>query len=232
MPQPFNIRFTNKEKGNEIEVNGEIPDTDWNRLLRFKQYVMALQECGPVKNGMNVSCNVKWDIEKGLRIMAQLPNDDEISILLHRLRPFVLQNESTNFYNICGILSRYLTHSILREIIAKQRDLFSGKDFQSQIQINLNETMLNSEAVLNKWLNAFEYHRDEEKQKELELLHALLPMENSKVIFISMMIDKVKAIMEITRIVVLLEKRDGQKYQFCIFRKEGGGNDSNACTGV
>lgn len=230
MPQPFNIHFTDNEKGNEIEIKGEIPDADWSRLLRFKQHVLALQECGPVRNGMNVSWNVKWDLDKGLRIMTQLPTDDEISVLLHQLRPFILQNESTNFYNICGVLSRYLTHPMLREIIAKQRALFSGKEFQSQIQINLNEMVLNSETALNKWLNAFEYHRDEEKQKELELLHALLPLENSKAIFISMMIDKVKAIIEIARIVVLLEKRDGQKYQFCIYRRERGANNSDVCT--
>jgi len=98
---------------------------------------------------------------------------------------------------VSKLLSYRWNHPVLRDIIRRSRDLFSGKSFQSQIQIRENDVLINAEATLTKWLNAFEYHRDIEKRKELEVLHKLTPLDSSKALFIDMMLDKAQAVLRL-----------------------------------
>jgi hypothetical protein len=69
--------------------------------------------------------------------------------------------------------------------------------------------ILNSEKVLNDWLNSFEYHRDKEKRKFIESINEMFPLDASKVIFLGLLSDKVQAIRNIaifTRVVVGKQK--------------------------
>jgi len=209
MPQPFDIQFTDPSTGNVIQVKGEITDGDWEKLLRFKEYAEQLLELRAIKDGMQVKCNFKTDAKGGIDTTCEFPPDDDIAAFLHRMRPFILQKEPTSFFKVSRILHDYFDHPLIRKIIKKNSDLFSGKDFQSQIQIKINDVLINSDTILTKWLNAFEYHRDTEKQRELEELHKLIPLEYSKAIFISMIIDKAKAVLEINRMIKGLEHRSG-----------------------
>ena len=99
------------------------------------------------------------------------------------------------------MLSRRWDHPVLRGLIQRSRDLFSGKTFQAQIQIRENDVLINAETTLMQWLNAFEYHRDAEKRKALEVLHELTPLESSKVLFINMMLDKAQAVLKLHKMV-------------------------------
>jgi hypothetical protein len=45
-----------------------------------------------------------------------------------------------------------------------------------------------------KWLNAFEYHRDEDKRNEVEALHWPWPTEGSRALFLALMLDKAAAV--------------------------------------
>ena len=143
-----------------------------------------------------------------MEIVTKLPPWDDVMVFLHKFRPLGLKSEKTYFYRICNLLSKALSHPYLRSIIKEQRRVYSGKRMQSGFQIRSNDVLLNSEKVLFDWLNAYEYHRDKEKREFIEGLHKMLPLEASKVIFLSLLTEKAKAIFNLATLVrVVLGKQ-------------------------
>jgi hypothetical protein len=51
------------------------------------------------------------------------------------------------------------------------------------------------------WLNAFEYHRDQDKRARLDWLLKRIPTDVSRAIFLMLLIDKAKAVLRISDIV-------------------------------
>lgn len=205
----FNVTFIDKSSRDKVCLKGEFDDAEWSRLLSFAECADELKRLRAVQEGLNVKYSIHWNEQTGLHHKCLLPPDDVIAALLHRLRPFVLQDEPTYFFRVCKIITKRLNHHKFRAAIKHIQDLFSGKDFQSLIVIRSNEVVLNSDAALMKWLNAFEYHRDTKKREELESLHWLLPLESSRALFVSMMIDKAKAALKVAEIIRAFEKRQG-----------------------
>lgn len=220
MAQSFKIKFTDKQTGKDIIFEGEFPDEEWERLLDFSSLVDKLIKSKILGEGISVNLRINYSISSGIRYENKLPDDDDVATLLHRMRPFILQKERTSFYSICSILSRRLSHSHFRAVIERQRAEFSGKHFQGLVDISANGVTLNSDEILNKWLNGYEYHHDLEKQGEIEALHQLFPLESSRAIFINMIMDKAKAVSEIDRIIQGFKKRGGIELQFRTYKKE------------
>jgi hypothetical protein len=127
----------------------------------------------------NITIKYTFDVEKGFAWRVDnLPPEDDIAAFLLRLRPFILAKESSNFYRVCKILGRAIRHAGMAALLRQQRDEFSGRAFQSQIELFSNQTMVNTEVVLQNWLNAYEYHRDPERREELSKVHhERLPLE-------------------------------------------------------
>ena len=77
-----------------------------------------------------------------------------------------------------------------------------------QLQIKIDDTILNSDKVLNAWLNAYEYHRSDEKREFLEGLNEMLPLDASKVLFLGLLAVKMQAIHNIVALIrVVLGKQ-------------------------
>jgi hypothetical protein len=87
------------------------------------------------------------------------------------------------------------------------KSVYSGKEFQSQVRMDFH-LLVNCEGALKKWLNAFEYHRDNSKQEEIQMLAPRLPAEYLKAIFLSMTLDMAKAVLELSQFIEVLA---GQK---------------------
>ncbi|HJT32086.1 MAG TPA: hypothetical protein VJ783_08580 [Pirellulales bacterium] len=83
-------------------------------------------------------------------------------------------------------------------------DEFTGKAFRDEVKIDLNGSVLNTDDMMNKWLNGYEYHH---AQQALEVFKAVLPEEWQRGIFINMMIDKVKQVAKIYAFVAWLHRR-------------------------
>ena len=121
----------------------------------------------------SVSFSFNYDADLGFTTTGTLPPDDDVVALLHRLRPLVLTSEQTEFFRVCKIIDRRVRHESIQAELERCRDLFSGKRFQSLVKISVTSPagdaiVLNSEATLQKWLKAYEYHRDDEKRQHLE----------------------------------------------------------------
>lgn len=201
-------RLENKSSKEVEEINVQIDDEDWILLQKFKEYANQLLDSKIIKQNIHVNIEIKGENEGKIEFLALLPPDDDLAVLFHRMRPFILQNEKTYFNRICNVIKKYFNHPILRYVIQRHQDLFSCKDFQNTIRFKINDILINSEEFFNTWVNAFEYHKIDEKQNKINDIHgSLIPFSNSKAIIIAILIDKAQAVCEILKIIDSIEKK-------------------------
>jgi hypothetical protein len=198
---PHNVSVTIEIGGNAHRLRANFADEEWDSLAQFLAYTAQLQETRICKNGAGGSATVSFKAGVGWSFNTALPPDDDFIALLHRLRPFLLKDEATNFYKIGNILSRRLESEEFRDFFKKLKAFFSGRRFQDVVSISSNTVVVNSEETLMKWLNAHEYHKDRDKQRELETLHKVVPLKYSRAIFAMMIFDMVKAIFALSGLV-------------------------------
>ena len=70
--------------------------------------------------------------------------------------------------------------------------------------MRINEYVLNCDKALSDWLNACEYHRDQDKRELIESLQVMLPLPALQAIFIHLLIEKTEALFEMARLVRLV----------------------------
>ena len=204
MAHRYELTLAIEDTNEQVSISGRFADEDWECLDAFVQYADELLNTQLVRSGMSASLKISWEEGSGATISTKLPPWDDVIVFLHKFRPIGLQSESTDFYRICNILSKELAHTFFRSMLKEQRDIYSGKRLQAQFRITSNDVLLNSEKVLYDWLNAYEYHRDKEKQEYIDSLHTMLPLDASRVMFLTLLTDKAEAIHNIaafTRVV-------------------------------
>lgn len=207
MPRQFNLKIRTKHEESEHQCSFEFPDDEIERLFEYTQYAQELEQTSIVRDGANLQLIIRGEnATKSLKYSWTLPPDDDISALLHKLRPFVLENERTSFYRVVNILNRRLDRDEIRTVLNAQKYEYSGRAFLDQLSIKLDESPVNSEDMLKKWLNASEYHRDKDKQDELRVLETWFPNAFSRGLFISMIIDKARAILYIADFIRIMNE--------------------------
>lgn len=178
-----------------IHVHCEFPGDEWSRLSRFAEFAGQLSQTRVRKDGGLLEFTVITTAEGQIEIQGKLPSPDDADAFLHRMRPFVLKHkEPTYLPHICNTIARRMNDPRIRARLDRQKKLFDGERMRSMVTIKSNEVVLNSEQMLMKWLNAFEYHRDEDKRNEVEALHWLWPTEGSRALFLALMLDKADAV--------------------------------------
>lgn len=125
----------------------------------------------------------------------------ERAALLHHLRPFVLENEPYSFYKAKGIVDRSSESPFLQNRLREIKHLFSGNSLRAQMVMSRGDVVVNSESVLKKWLNAFEYHRDPIKAQQLEESLGGLPLDSTRPIFLMLLISKGQAVLHLGHII-------------------------------
>jgi len=219
-PSRFTIVTAGKAEEDILAVDWE--DGQWETLEAYLRYADELYACKLAREGVPVSLNVSYAQETGTSFRAELPDWDDVAVLLHRLRPFVLSEEHASFERTSSLLYRHLPHPMLRQSIKQHRAAYTGQAMQARIiRIAIGDTVLNSEKVLKKWLNAYEYHHDQDKRKELESLLGWLPQDFSRAIFIMLLAEKVNAILALGNLVsAVLGRQKELKFSVATPRQE------------
>jgi hypothetical protein len=215
MPKKYKLHFRNDSSGEEYEIEGELSEEDCSLLERYLTNCDRLFDSKWIKEGMPCSLHLEFKIGQPLSGSADLPDWDDIIVVLHKFRRFGLQNESTYFYKIANLLSRNIQLPFFHSIIDRFRKQFSGAQFQQQMAITSNDVILNSERILNDWLNAYEYHEDEDKKAFIDSLHRILPLELTKPILLHVLSDRIRAVFKMASFVeVILGRNDNLKGKF------------------
>ena len=171
---------------------------EWQLLERFVNYARDLAKTTLLSTNASLRFSISAD-EGGVRFDGtKLPEPDHFRALLLLMRPFVLKREKTRFLDVVNILSRRLDHPAFRTYLDRQKAIFDGQRCQSFKSFS-NGTLINSSEILTLWLNAYEYHRDEEKRAIFEALHyGMQPMiEYSEAVFVEMMLDQARAVIDV-----------------------------------
>ena len=217
MSQPYKITMKHESSGETIRIKGEIPGEAWTTLLRFRDESNKLREDLRECDNLNVNFSLQWDREHGLRsVVKNSINSRDLAVILHNLRPFILNDEPTAFNRTVNLLQRCISHDWMRRYFQSLKDLFSSKDFQNRTIIsvgqasnNYRDLIVNSDKTLMTWLNAFEYHRDDDKRKLIEKIDKIMPEDLSRALFAGMIMDKVKAVLELGDVISFFESRNG-----------------------
>ncbi|WP_373033953.1 hypothetical protein [Sulfurovum sp.] len=186
--------------GNEINLVWN--DNEQNAIENFSMYATTLLEIvRRKKNDFRTNMNMSAKVDEPVNFMIQLPSKDDRSILLHNLRPFILQKEQTFLPKICNFLAREIDDDMFQKFITQQKNCFFIKKNAQTFHLTTDQNkIINSDEVLTLWLNAYEYHRDDEKIKELQNLTSFLPYEVFEFLMLNALLDKTKVIFEILNI--------------------------------
>jgi hypothetical protein len=204
MGHQISLTITERDGEPPVSVQGEIPDSEWDHLVSFTSYSADLESTKFVQDGMPASLKINWIDGAPLSFETRLPNWDDVVVFLHYLRLLYLQSEPAAFHVACNILSKRLASPHIRSMVQLQRDIYSGNLMRTAIRISVDDTVMNSEEALSVWLNSHEYHRDPGKRQFLAELNRMLPLDASKVLFISLLTEKVKAISAIAGFVAVV----------------------------
>ncbi len=214
MPLCGQVTFTADDIKDPVTITYIIEDSDVAILEAYCKYVDELSTATLVKQGMPTSFEIKYNAGEGCQFSSTLPDWDHVAVLLHRLRPLILHKEHASFDTVSGIVGRILASPYAKRTLKEIRKTYSGKRFQSQILIKFDDTMLNSEDALMDYLNAFEYHRDQDKALKFERLHQLLPSESSKSLLLILLSEKIKACFSMANLLkLILCKEDSLQFQ-------------------
>lgn len=192
------------------QVAGEFEDNEWDHLAAFNRDAERLSKA-QLLNIQDQEIGFRWSFDAQGHFTATdwLPDDEGIiDACLHTLRPFVLQGEPTEFNKVTGLLKRRIRDIDFQRVVDKHREVFSLKRFQDAIKIVVQaepgEVVLNSDDALNRWLYGFEYHRDVEKRLQLEQLHWRVPLRSTRAMFVVMVREKGRAVINVRQIIDVL----------------------------
>ena len=230
MPVYFVMQAKQTDTGDSYEVSSSFSDEDWELLLRFRTESIRLRSCKWVADGLPQNFKIRWNPPAAMEVIVpDRPDDAAVAEVLLRLRPFILDRESFFYHKAAKILSRTVNDSHFRKIMRGLSDQFSGKDFSDQIKLfsgNASDALdlgsesfqsimkkyetsflqLNSHRTFQLWLNAFEFHLDEEKRAEYIRKSGGEPDELALAVFRSMIAGKVMAVLGLASIVTQIEE--------------------------
>jgi hypothetical protein len=192
--------------GARTPVDITFEDDEWELLLRAGEYATALKQRELMDQcTLSTKLTIRWEQGKGLSAAGTIPSDEDVIVVLHRLRPLILQGEPTYFNRIVNLIARRANHQGMRRRLDALKRLFAGEEYQGLITLKVDGAIVNSEEMLNTYLNAFEFHRDAGKQLEFAKLHEILPSQATRAIFIHLIVEKLKAVRGLELFINLLQ---------------------------
>jgi hypothetical protein len=188
-------------------------DDEWELLKRARDYAAALKQEDLMERGIwNTKLTIRWEQGQALSASGTMPSDEDVIVVLHRLRPLVLEGEPTYFHRMVNLIGRRADSPEMRARLDVLKRLFAGGEFQALLTIKVDGKTVNSDEMLKVYLNAFEYHRDVDKQAEIARLHEILPSEATRAIFVSLIVEKLKAVRGLEILIdVLDDKQEGRR---------------------
>lgn len=196
-----------------LVVDGDFTDPETAILEQYLEQYEAITASPVLSAGLTCNMNLQWTADSAT-VECDLPDEDTLGILLHRLRPFILSQEPASYEKVIAIVGRRVPHPAITDLLRRQRRVYDGREFQETMRISVNDTVINSDRTLKDWLNSHEYHRDADKREAVSsLLHAF-PGNLTKGILVNMLIDRMRACINLAKLVaVLLGKQQSLQFE-------------------
>lgn len=207
MAMSFEIVLKSTWDGTEERVKGSITDADWRRLTRFREMVADLRATRWVQAGLDTNFTVRGGKGKTKVTWRKRPSRAMVSEFLHRLRPFVLETEPTFYPRLNKLLRRRIDHPFVRSDLDAQRAIFHHGGFARYGQLMISGLPLYNSQTFSRWLNGFEYHRNDSDRQTLAEAFSGPPDELALAVFYSIAADRAKMVMHFATFIDYLERR-------------------------
>lgn len=200
------IKIAIKTKVDETEeiINVLIDDDLLQKLELYKECCDKLSQSTYFFKERNSSINMRYDAsEHSFIFNCESPTDQVVDGFFLRLRPFILNDEPTNFNYITNRLIILLKGSVFEQKIINIKKIFNV-DYLSGMKFIVNGQEITSEAMLFKWLNSEYYHIVTSNREELSEIYLAFPEQAARAIFIDMLNSKTQQVFEIGNLIVFL----------------------------
>lgn len=182
-------------------ANYAVSDEDFVTLNAYLMEALTLEQILPSLDLDSLSIGMSARIGETVQMRACEPGILQRAALLHHLRPFVLNDEPYSFFRVRNIVAQSTTGAFTADYLKRVKHNFSGKSMQSQFTLSDGDGIVNSEATLVRWLNAFEYHRNAQNAAELEARLTPLPMGVTRPLFFMLLAQKAHAVLQLAWVV-------------------------------
>src|SRR5687768_4465960 len=210
--RPTWVAITVESERHQIPLS--VSSHEYELLDMYVSQCEALVKTRWVANGMPVGVKLNYEVNH-LDYVTDLPSPEVVAEVLHRSRPFLLQNEPASFLRTCGLVGRLLPDAQIHAFLKTIRGKYQGLRFQQVVKITTSgpspeapdeevAATLNSLDSMLEWLNAYEYHQDLDKRRRLESLTRLLSNDASRAIFLGMLAEALDASLQLGDLVALV----------------------------
>jgi hypothetical protein len=204
MPYQKAISIKDQKTNQETKIEVTLQDGEIETLRAYCKYVEELLSVKILRTGFHANLTLHFSNDGKIATQQTIPPDEDIIVLLHKLRPLILSDEHASFNKATGIIGKNIPSPHIRQMLKDHHALFEGRQLQKLFVVQFHDRIINSDKVLFDWLNSFEFHRDQDKRKEIERLHDLMPIEASRVFFLMLLHDKVSAICQVGQLIELV----------------------------
>jgi len=206
------------------KIETEFSDQEWALLEGFAAVFDELSASPGTRAVASFGFPIEWDRETGWAPVdtSTFPSTTELAAFLHLLRPIILNDERTYFMKVLGVISQRAPSKAWKALRAQ----FDGKRFESMMTISITPAptpdlpdpktfVLNSGRTLQKWLNAFQYHRDAALAAEFSEIHAddFPTPDHVKGLMLQLLVDKLVAADKLRQIIRVFQQGPGASFE-------------------
>lgn len=189
----FNLRIQYEADSDDVIEQLSICDVNMKVLRRFCEYINELEALNLAYSKLSSSMNLHAERDKSgkyrIAFRTDLPDPHSFRLFTDAIRPFILESENTYFYRILGMIRKSSESSRLRMVLKQLSKAFKNAGFP-RIQLKAGGDAYNHENTLKLWMNAYRFHRDEDKRVLLESFQEIVPREMLDYFFMSMLVAK------------------------------------------
>lgn len=220
---PKHIRFELTDVDGTRKVEFDFSDQEWALLDEYAAIFDELAGSPATQALAGFGFSIKWDREMGWERVdtSRFPSITDLAAFLHLFRPIILNDERTFLMKVLGVISQRAPSKAWKALNAE----FDGRRFASMVTIAMTPAptpeeptpatlVLNSGRTLQKWLNAFEYHRDADKAAEFSEIHAddFPTPDHVKGLMLQLLVDKLTAAAKLRQLIGSFQKGPGASF--------------------
>lgn len=160
-------------------------DEDIELLRKYCANCQRLRDTKLYREGVSGNVNFRWEAVEGPTVESESAFDLEfVSSFVHRLRPIRLTNEPASFDKVAARIKQRFGGKPMKRQIDAMRSIIEESPFAAYGQITMGDVPLWDSETLEKWLNAFEYHQDEDKKRYLSGVLQTIGDEGMNIVFV------------------------------------------------
>lgn len=184
-----------------VRVSGELDDSECDMLQLYFEKYGRLVSSPALADLTRSDAIVRWNGISAL-VKVDLPEDDTMAVLLHRLRPFILSREPASFHKVLAMLRRRIGCPEVRDWLKEERAVFDGR--RLTLGLKHADGPIQLDHALSEWLNSHEYHSDDDKMATVAGLRSAFPKPVVDGLFVSLLVAKIQAIRSVAALVSMV----------------------------